>query len=503
MQPGARPPQGAGQAHRTSVLRNPTITVEPASQQAAPGVTTEIVLAIVNNSDTVSDFTVELDDRRIGWIRIEPATKNLWPGSRDVFKVLVTPPRSAEVRAGLKQLGLTITSSGIPGGVANATIQVVVLPFEEVEPRIVPKTSAGYFRGRHRIEVRNLGSAPWTARLSASDPEEALRISLPEQISVGPGDTAVVGVTVRAKGWNIIGSTQPHPFTVDLEGGEGTKQRLDANHNQRAVIPGRLIVPLLAALALIAVGGLWALGVIPPGGGATSSPSLPTPSEVAVTSGSPPPTEPPSEPPSESVPPSESAPPSEEPASPSESAAAKPEGVDQWAWDRYNQLLTQKNTFDVGKTIGVTQDTSDGRARVQWFDLAVMYQFQDGTVQVVRPPIFAAFPLQPISKDQPSTGYPLDQRRGAGQDLIYQMFETQGILCAGTQCVVYPKNVLQEWLNDKDRLALPLDQGTQRGQYWVYQFEQGHIVWDTVNFFVSACDANNVFISGDTDLCSV
>ena len=252
MQPGARPPQGAGQAHRTSVLRNPTITVEPASQQAAPGVTTEIVLAIVNNSDTVSDFTVELDDRRIGWIRIEPATKNLWPGSRDVFRVLVTPPRSAEVRAGLKQYGLTITSSGIPGGVANTSIQVDVLPFEEVEPRLVPKTSAGYFRGRHRIEVRNLGSAPWTARLSASDPEEALRISraaADQRRARRHGRRRGHGPGEGLEHHRLDAGPSVHASTSTAATGPAAP-RGEPQPARRH--PGPAVVPLLAAVALVA-----------------------------------------------------------------------------------------------------------------------------------------------------------------------------------------------------------------------------------------------------------
>ena len=502
MQPGARPPQGAGQAHRTSVLRNPTITVEPASQQAAPGVTTEIVLAIVNNSDTVSDFTVELDDRRIGWIRIEPATKNLWPGSRDLFRVLVTPPRSAEVRAGLKgPLGLTITSSGIPGGVANATDPGRRAPVRGGRaadgPRRPPATSAAATGSRSGRTWDRRRGRPGSRRRT---PEEALRSGLQAQISVGPGDTAVVGVTHAAKAWNIIGSTQPHPFTVDLEGGEGTKQRLDANHNQRAVIPGRLIVPLLAALALIAVGGLWALGVIPPGGGATASPSLPTPSEAVVTSGSPPPSAPPSETPSES------APPSEEPPSPSESTSAKPDDVDQWAWDRYLRLLSQGNPFDVGKPIGGTADTSDGIYRVQWFEFAVMYQPKapdpSGVqpVLVVRPPILAAFPLQPISPDRPVTGYPIDARKGqAGR--VVQAFEDAWIVCADdTHCYTLPNAVHDLWLPLVDTLGSPTADGQVVGSDTYYLFENGRIV-DAAGTLVS-CDANGQVIGGELSDCA-
>ena len=88
-EPAGRTPEAIGPKARTSVLRQPTITVEPSSIRAAPGSPAALVIGVTNNSDTVEEFTVELDDRSVGWIRIEPPTKNLFPGTRDVFRVIV------------------------------------------------------------------------------------------------------------------------------------------------------------------------------------------------------------------------------------------------------------------------------------------------------------------------------------------------------------------------------------------------------------------------------
>jgi hypothetical protein len=502
-EPAGRTPETIGPKARASVLRQPTIAVEPSSVRAAPGSPATLVIGVTNNSDTVEEFTVELDDRSVGWIRIEPATKNLFPGTRDVFRVVVDPPRSASVRAGLKQYGLTIRSTGIPNGTASVTVSVEVLPFEAVEPRLVPRASSGYRTGRHRIEIRNDGSALWAAAVSATDPQDVLRITVPPNIGVGPGETINVPVVVKPRPWNIVGKAESRPFTVVLDAA-GNRRQLDGSMDQQPFIPAALI-PLLAGLAVAAVAVvLFAAGIIPPKAAAEATPGPTTAivSEAPSAVPSAPSSEAVSAPASAEV----SAPPSEVPsvsAPPSTDPSAAPDGVDQWAWDRKIKLMTQGSPFDVGKPIGDTQDTSDGRARVQWFEQAVMYQFQDKTVQVVRPPILAAFPLQPISKDPPTTGYPTDSRKGAGGNLIYQPFDTDTILCADTSCVVYPRNVIQEWLADQAKLGAPTGPGVSPGgAMTVYPFAQGHIVWDPTRFFVSACDANNVYISGDTDLCA-
>ena len=225
---------------------------------------TELVLGITNRSDTVNEFIVELDDPTVGWIRIEPPTKNIWPGARDTYRIIVQPPRSAEVRAGWKEYGLRIRSDGIPDGQTTASIRIEVLPFEAVDTRIVPRTSSGYTKGKHRIEVRNQGSAPWTANLTATDPEDVLRFQVPKQVLAMPGETLNVPVAVRPKAWTWVGSSSKHDFSVSLAREGGTPLKVDAQFNQRPFIPSKLIPPLIGAVVAAVVIALFAAGVIPP-----------------------------------------------------------------------------------------------------------------------------------------------------------------------------------------------------------------------------------------------
>src|SRR5262245_33588699 len=340
VQPSSRLPGQQEQAQRASEIRHPSITVEPSTARATPDQQTELLLGITNRSDTVNEFTVELDDPTVGWIRVDPPSRNIWPGSRDTFRIIIQPPRSADVRAGWKEYGLRIRSDGIPDGETSASIRVEVLPFEAVEARLIPRTSSAYRKGRHRIEVRNLGSAPWTAAMTATDPDDLLRFQVPKQVMVMPAETLNVPMAVQPKDLTWIGSSSKHEFTVALQREGGTPIKVDGALNQRAFLPSRLIPPLLVVAAAAVGIGLFAAGIIPPKspGGVAEATSTPAPTATVATSEVPSgpvsarPSEPPSEPPSGEV----SAPPSEPP---TVDPSLAPEGVDQWAWDRKIRLL--------------------------------------------------------------------------------------------------------------------------------------------------------------------
>jgi hypothetical protein len=119
-------------------------------------------------------------------------------------------------------------------------------------------------------------------------------------------------------------------------------------------------------------------------------------------------------------------------------------------------------------------------------------------VLVVRPPILAKFPLQPISRDRPDTGYPTDARKGDGAGRTFQVFEVATILCLedGVTCFTLPNQVFDLWLDHGAELGSPLDEGTFDGSTYTYfLFENGRIMYDggETRF---ACNADGQFIGG-------
>lgn len=501
-EPTARTPQSQAQGPRASVLRSPTISVEPATASASPDAPAEVVLAVTNRSDTVNEFLVELEDPTVGWIRIEPATRNIWPGSRDVFRIIIQPPRSADVRAGWRSYGLRIRSGGIPDGFATAELRVEVRPFEAVEARLIPRTSAGYTRGRHRIELRNQGSAPWTANVTGIDPEDVLRLKVPTQVMANPGETLNVPIVVRPRSLAWIGSKQRHPFSVALaRQGGAAPITLEGTYTQRAFIP-TFVIPAVVA-AIVAAVALFATGILPP-----KPPPAATPQPTAV--------------PSEAVvtdaPSVASLPPSEEPsaeASPSEEASASasldpstpPDGVAQWAWDRRNAQLAQGNPFDPGDPIGPTSLTNDSMAELQLWTNATMYRIVGSDAALtVRPPILAPFRETSGDPKAPTTGYPKDNRRNDGNNRFAQQFTLAGIACNGEDCHVLPSTYFDPWYERwTQQLGYPIgdvliianpDSPTNA------PFEHGWVVnWPGLG--VAVCDENRNLLEGpDQQICS-
>jgi hypothetical protein len=504
-EPGARPPEAAGPKPKTSVLRQPTITIEPASIKASPGATSELTLSITNNSDTVDEFSVELDDRSVGWVRFAPASKNIWPGARDSIRILVEPPRSADVRAGLKRYGLTIRGAAIPGGATSASIEIEVLPFEAIDARLVPRTSSGFRRGRHRVEVGNQGSAPWTASISATDPQEDLRFDVVPAVTIGPAETANIRVVARPKPWNIVGSTVNRPFTVTLVGSGGDQQRLDASMDQLPFIPQKLVVPFIAAAALIVVGILWVAGFIPfPPPGPTPAPSTPAAVVTSAPTTTPVESEGPTATPVESEPPSE--PPSAEPTeAPSETP---PPGVASWAWDRRNALLAAQSPFDPGAAVGTTQPTNDGKAEVQLWDNATMYRMLGATdVPVIRPPILDKFREITSDVKAPAIGYPLGNRRNDGGERYAQQFTEGAITCLQGACFVLSSELYDAWFPLRTTVGYPTTEVVSFSdptEASVAKVENGWVIYDFGSSTSAVCDANRNLLAGPSaDLCQL
>ena len=493
-QPGGRTPESVGPKPKASVIRQPTVTVEPASVKAPPGATTEVVLTLTNNSDTVEAFTLELDDPSVGWIRFEPPTKNVWPGSREVFRIFITPPRSAGVRAGLKRYGISVRSSVIAGPATAASIEVEVLPFEAIETRLVPRTSTGWRRGRHRIEVRNQGSAPWLASIAATDPQEDLRFQVVPRVQVAPEETFNVRLDARPKAWNLIGKTVNRPFAVTLVDASGDQQRLDGFMDQQPLIPQRLILPLVAAAGLLVVAALFAAGVIPP-----KPPATP-----------PPPTEQPS--PSPSVQPSEdvtASPSTEVTESPSVEVSVPPEspppGVAQWAADARAALLARDPPFDIGNFVGQTLTSANTAFQVQRFDAALLYKPTNSDVFVViRDPILSTFVGITPDVANPSLGFPLDNRRNdRGQ--FAQVFTEGGITCGNVGCFVLARELFDTWFEVRETMGYPIEEpvaASDPSERLFVHTDNGWVVFEFGTGSTATCDNDKNFISGsDPNLC--
>lgn len=464
-QPGPVKPQPIPAPAKAAVLRSPTIRLEPATVSVAPGAGAVAVLSITNRSDPIARFDIELEDASIGWITPDPASVNLWKDEAGTIQLTIAPPRGAHIRAGRLVVGVRITSSRIPEGSVSVALAIEVTAVEAIDAVMSPLATSGIREGRHRVEVRNEGGAPWHARATATDPQEALVINMtPPSLMVPPYGSEMMHVSVRPAKWLLLGGPKQHRFTLALAPPTGPAKTLDGSFEQRPYIPRWTVAPtiLVAVLALAVIGG-----VLPPrpvasptpagsntsadGGSGNPEPSV-SPSAGASESASPSaatPSDspPPATAPSNESPPPASAPPSVPPPNPSLAVAT-------WASGEAAKLAA--TNYDVGPASGGTLDFEDGWS-VQAFENATIYRTDEQQIRVIRDPILDRWRL--LGKVTPDTdlGYPTFPQVNVPVGFEFQRFANGAIQCNADKgnCFVVHGKVYAAWQKYRKQLGYP------------------------------------------------
>ncbi|MGC4949181.1 hydrolytic protein [Streptomyces sp. DT224] len=232
----------------------PTVTVSPGAEATT-------TLTVRNDGDIVEAYTLDVVGDCAAWTTVEPARVSLYPGTSETVTVRFAPPRSHEVRAGEKPLGIRVLPAEHPESVAVPEMTVVVEPFHELRARLEPGRRRGWLGARFRTVVQNRGNAPTEVSLGARQPGEELRLAFtPERRKLEPGESAEAGLKVRARKLIWFGAPAAWPFEVvagepedaGAEGPrEGRPEPLPGEFAQLPLFPKWLLILLAAVLALL------------------------------------------------------------------------------------------------------------------------------------------------------------------------------------------------------------------------------------------------------------
>jgi hypothetical protein len=171
--------------------------------------------------------------------------------------------------------------------VVEGDLLVTAVP--DLTAAIDPPVAAGRWGAGYRVRFTHAGRVPLTLRVTATDPPRTLRYAVaPAQVTVAPGGSAEVLVSVRLRAPKLVGTPVRHSFAVDHRADMGTcAGRLPAVFAQQPVLPtvafGLLAVlaaVLLTGAALLTFGGRPASG--PPAAAAGGTPAAGPPQPAAV-----------------------------------------------------------------------------------------------------------------------------------------------------------------------------------------------------------------------------
>ncbi|WP_405763695.1 hydrolytic protein [Streptomyces sp. NBC_01420] len=234
----------------------PTVTVSPGAEATT-------TLTVRNDGDIVEAYTLDVVGDCAAWTTVEPARVSLYPGTSETVTVRFAPPRSHEVRAGEKPLGIRVLPAEHPESVAVPEMTVVVEPFRELRATLEPGRRRGWLGARFRTAVQNRGNAPTDVVLSGRQQGEELRLAFtPERRRLEPGESAEAGLKVRARKLIWFGAPAAWPFEVvvaepEAEGAgvedarAGQPEPLQGEFAQLPLFPKWLLILLAAILALL------------------------------------------------------------------------------------------------------------------------------------------------------------------------------------------------------------------------------------------------------------
>ena len=236
-----------------------SVTLSGETLDVVPGEEAVCVATVRNTGSVIDQISVDVVGPVAAWAVVEPPVLNLYPGDTAEARVHLRPPRASSPNAGDVRYGVRATSLEDPRGSATAEGTIVVAPFTELRVALVPQISRGSRRGKHKIDVSNLGNVAVGTQLSAVDPDDALTFTVPRPAVVAPPGVVTqsrLAAVPRRKFW--MGKQQTKPFQVVVQPERGVASTVDGTFEQDPLVPRWAVATAAAVVALALVGaGLW------------------------------------------------------------------------------------------------------------------------------------------------------------------------------------------------------------------------------------------------------
>jgi hypothetical protein len=230
-----------------------------------PGEETATTLAVRNDSDIVEAYEFEVLGQCAPWTTVEPARLSLYPGTTENVTVRLRPPRSPDVPAGERPLGIRVLPVERPENTVVSESVVIIEPFVQTNAELDPQRRRGWRSARYSVSLLNLGNTPVSVSLTAAETEGQLRFRMPRLIpEIGPGARESIRVRARARKLIWFGTPVTRAFRI---GADPTADRplapdasvpdipvrhdLDGELVQQPLLPRWLLALLAALLALV------------------------------------------------------------------------------------------------------------------------------------------------------------------------------------------------------------------------------------------------------------
>lgn len=252
------------------------VQVEPTGLEIAPGATGTVRARVVNGSDVIEEYAVDVVGADPAWVHAEPQRVSLLPGKDATVEVGLTLPAEHPPPAGTRVLGIRFAplSGTSPGRVEEVALTITPAPAAELA--VEPQQVRGRASGRFTARVSNRGNTPLEISLSGEDPERAVRVIVnPPLLQLRAGEQRQVRIHVSARReWT--GPEVLRPLVIRARGGP-KELAATVTFAQRSRIAGGLLRAATVLGAVVLIGGTFLAARLLVGQTAPQAQSSPTP----------------------------------------------------------------------------------------------------------------------------------------------------------------------------------------------------------------------------------
>lgn len=233
--------------------------------QVAPGTTTTLSLLVRNLGEHTERYALSPTGVAASWTTLRPAYLTVFPGSHQSVDVDVTAPRPPVATAGPSALGVRVVPLSVPDEVVNADVTLEVAPTHVRSVALLDPAVRSRRRATYDVLLDNLGNAPAVCQVRFIEPSGRLEGSVDTPVvRIDPGGSALVRISVRARHLLWDRRTRSIPFRVDADEPGAPSASSAGSFLQTPMLPERLGLRVLGALAAVgALGGIW-LAVVRP-----------------------------------------------------------------------------------------------------------------------------------------------------------------------------------------------------------------------------------------------
>ena len=175
------------------------VSLSSTSLKARIGEFTELIVSIRNTTRLVDQFSIAVEGLGTGWYDFSAADVLLSPGEEGRIRIIIHPPKAADVKAGSYPFRVKVTSMVDTTVSTVVEASLTVYTFTGLSAEMSLKSVVGRV-GIYTITISNQSKAGITEGLSASDPGgELAYIFTPKEVYIPPGGKASVELCVQPK----------------------------------------------------------------------------------------------------------------------------------------------------------------------------------------------------------------------------------------------------------------------------------------------------------------